>query len=74
MGCKRVCDRFKAKRVGTDSHYVSGHKRCYNCEMFLNWEGLFCPCCGRRLRVKPRNAKAKKAVRDFIVNQIVSNS
>jgi hypothetical protein len=27
--------------------------------LFINWEGLWCPCCGRLLRTKPRAKKLK---------------
>ena len=33
------------------------------CEIFINWEGLWCPCCGYRLRTKPRNLKYKAKLR-----------
>jgi hypothetical protein len=32
--------------------------------MFLNWESLWCPCCGYRLRTKPRNPSYKEKVRE----------
>ena len=27
--------------------------------LFIGWDGLWCPCCGYRLRTKPRNLKYK---------------
>ena len=30
---------------------------------FIKWEGLWCPCCGYRLRTKPRNLKYKAKLR-----------
>jgi hypothetical protein len=37
-------------------------------EIFLKWDGLWCPCCGYRLRTQPRNQefKAKLRARDSI--------
>ena len=32
----------------------------------LKWEGLWCPCCGYRLRTKPRNLKYKAKLRERI--------
>jgi DNA-directed RNA polymerase subunit RPC12/RpoP len=26
----------------------------------MKWGGLWCPCCGSRVRTKPRNSKFKK--------------
>jgi hypothetical protein len=57
MVCRGICVRHKAtKPVGT-GRYTIGQKRCQGCEIFLKWEGLWCPCCGYRLRTKPRNLK-----------------
>lgn len=28
--------------------------------MFITWNNLWCPCCGYRLRTKPRNLKKGK--------------
>jgi hypothetical protein len=43
--------------------YAFGHKRCQICDVFVQWEGIFCPCCGRRLRIGPRNNKFKAKLR-----------
>ncbi|WP_420544465.1 hypothetical protein [Nitrosopumilus sp.] len=53
--CKGVCDRYKATKTQGGSRYANGQKRCQSCELFINWEGLWCPCCGHRLRTMPRN-------------------
>ncbi|MFM8658790.1 MAG: hypothetical protein ACKOCQ_02485, partial [Candidatus Nitrosotenuis sp.] len=50
------------KPVGT-GRYASGQRRCQICEIFIKWEGLWCPCCGYRLRTKPRNLKYKAKLR-----------
>jgi len=39
--------------------YATGQKRCQICEIFIQWDGLMCPCCSYRLRLKPRNMKSK---------------
>jgi hypothetical protein len=33
------------------------------CELFIIWDGLWCPCCGYRLRTRPRNLKFKAKLR-----------
>ena len=43
--------------------YEIGQKRCQICEIFIKWDGLWCPCCGYRLRTKPRNLKYKAKLR-----------
>ena len=55
MTCKGVCDSYKAKRVAGMGRYASGQKRCQICEIFIDWDGRWCPCCKYRLRAKPRN-------------------
>ncbi len=62
MFCKGVCTRYQAKRQGKDgNHYSEGHKRCQVCQIFIKWdESLFCPCCGYRLRTKPRDKNVKQ--------------
>jgi hypothetical protein len=40
-----------------------GQKRCQVCEIYLDWQGTWCPCCGYRLRIRPRNGKYKLILR-----------
>ena len=30
------------------------------CEIFIKWDMIWCPCCGYRLRTRPRNSIFKK--------------
>ena len=56
MTCKGICVLYKA----VSNHYANGHKRCQQCGIFIKWDGLRCPCCGYKLRTRPRNfSKAK---------------
>ncbi len=57
-----MLDTKAQKPVGT-GRYASGQRRCQICEIFIKWEGLWCPCCGYRLRTKPRNLKYKAKLR-----------
>jgi hypothetical protein len=57
MGYKGICGRYKADRPKSDMRYISGQKRCQICEVSINWQSLWCPCCGYRLRVGPRKSK-----------------
>jgi len=56
---------------------LQGAKRCQNCDgRYIGdksqedgtWSGIFCPCCGQRLRLKPRKSKLKEKV--LVENQI----
>ena len=59
MTCKGICIRHKAQKPVGMGRYSMGQKRCQICELFIRWDGLWCPCCGYRLRTKPRNLKYK---------------
>ena len=53
-GCNSVCEKYRATRPIGGLRYSSGQKRCTSCSIFIKWEGLFCPCCGYKLRTMPR--------------------
>lgn len=61
MVCKGICTRFKAIGKGVnEGRYIKGQKRCQRCDIYISWDvSVFCPCCGTRLRYKPRNGKLK---------------
>jgi hypothetical protein len=63
MVCKGICLRHKAMKPAGTGRYSSGQKRCQVCEIFLTWDGVWCPCCGYRLRTRPRNSKFKAELR-----------
>ncbi|MDH5568405.1 MAG: hypothetical protein OEX98_01265 [Nitrosopumilus sp.] len=60
MVCNGVCHRYKAKKPGTSSRYASGQKWCTNCEIFIHWDGKYCPCCDYVLRTKPRGTETRR--------------
>ena len=63
MTCKGICTKYKAQKLVGTGRYASGQRRCQICEIFIKWEGIWCPCCGYRLRTKPRNLKYKAKLR-----------
>ena len=63
MVCKGICVRHKALKPVGNGRYSTGQKRCQICERFLKWDGLWCPCCGYRLRTRPRHFKYKAKLR-----------
>ena len=63
MTCKGICIRHKARKPVGSGRYAIGQKRCQICELFIEWDGLWCPCCGYRLRTRPRNLKYKAKLR-----------
>ncbi len=73
MSCKGVCPQYKAKKPVGIGRYASGQKRCQICELFMHWDGLWCPCCGYRLRGHPRNVTYKEKLKetDFKAGTVV---
>jgi hypothetical protein len=59
MTCKGICIRHKVS-----GRYVNGHKRCQPCTIFIKWEGILFPCCGYKLRTRPRVSKYKEKLRE----------
>ena len=66
MTCKGICIRHKANRPARLGRYSAGQKRCQVCELFINWHGLWLPCCGYSLRTNPRTIKLKDKLRDTL--------
>ena len=61
MHCNESCKKYKAEANSHEGgRYEQGQKRCPECEIFMKWEGLWCPCCGRLLRTKPRSTRLKR--------------
>jgi len=62
MSCNGItCTQHKATKPVRIGRYASGQKRCQICAIFINWEGLWCPCCNYKLRTKPRKVLFKNA-------------
>lgn len=77
MGCKGICDYYKAKSGGTQLRYVNGNARCQVCEIYIRLEGIlckptgkYCKCCGNKIRSKPRLGRCKKAYESLQVIRI----
>ncbi len=72
--CSRICDRYRALKPKKFGRYEMGQKRCNSCAIFLNWNGMWCPCCNYKLRLGPRSSKYKekflkaKSVKKEILN------
>ena len=63
LSCKGVCTRdFTTKKVCRGDK--GDFKRCSRCEVYIEWLGTYCPCCGVRLKHSPRNNIARKNYRE----------
>ena len=59
QSCKNICKRYKKGMTpAIGSMYLAGFARCNICQVFIKWEGLWCPCCGVHLSKKPRYKKS----------------
>ena len=65
MTCNNICSKYKASKPVGIGRYASGQRRCQVCQIFIKWEGLWCPCCGYRLRTKPRKLAYKIKLREY---------
>lgn len=62
--CSGICKRYKSK-----GGYLKGNKKCRMCKIFIKYDkGYFCPCCGFRLKSKPRGSKSRKKLAEKIEN------
>ena len=63
MTCKGKCSLYKAIRPMPISkgisRYAAGQKRCQVCEVWMEWDGIRCPCCSIKLRCHPRRKDGK---------------
>jgi hypothetical protein len=67
MVCKGICIRHRAQKpLGSFGRYATGQKRCQVCSVYMRWGGLWCPCCGCKVRTRPRNSKFKQRFKTLI--------
>ena len=43
MVCKGICSSHKVIRHSNGQRYLIGQKRSQVCQIFIDWEGIFCP-------------------------------
>lgn len=60
-GCRERCERYRYRRRPGGDWYLGDTGRCTSCDIFVRWEGEWCPCCGTKLRKKPRTSGRKRA-------------
>lgn len=63
--CKGQCIvKYETKKTVAKAR-ENGYKRCSKCLVFIKYEGIYCPCCGVRLKNSPRNNKSRKIFQQF---------
>ena len=69
MSCKGVCNKYKVEKIyGKIGRYENGQKRSTVCEIFIKWDGMYCPCCGSMLRTKPKGSQTRHRL--MIIQQV----
>ena len=66
-------DAFKKEYKTTKIHrnaFRNGFFRCRKCEYYIK-DLKYCPCCGTRLAIGPRNAKSKRLLKKDIVRWMI---
>jgi len=62
---------FAFVRATNKIQYDTGQRRCQMCDIFIKWDGIWCPCCGYRLRTIPRWAIQTLSLINQVMNPIV---
>jgi hypothetical protein len=57
MTCKGICIHHKAS-----GRYATENKRQIG-DLFVQCDGLYCPCCERKLKIGPRSLRFKAKLR-----------
>lgn len=67
MACKGKCATLQC-RTRNGLMYANGMKRCQVCDCWFKTESIWCPCCGWKLRVKPKGSYNKKRYWEIVRN------
>lgn len=63
MTCNGICQRYKTRRGTIGGRYKTGQKRCKRCDLFMDYDGLRCPCCKSLFKVTRRDKKYEEKYR-----------
>lgn len=73
MPCNEICkqEQYRFTRIAQEPFYANGASRCNGrCQEWIKWDGLFCICCGVRLRKNPRSKTGKLNQSKIAVSRI----
>jgi len=73
LNCNLICIKYKARKPFVGGRYADGQKRCQGCEIYIKFPGVYCPCCGHRLRTKPRDRGFKAKLREQVRRQTLED-
>jgi len=58
LTCDSRCTHHKSQKPLRSCRY-STEQHCQVCETFIEWDRIFCPCCGHKTRRRNRECKTK---------------
>lgn len=69
MVCKGICEKYKIPKppANNNGSYEMGNRRCTTCELYIKWDGIYCPCCKAQLRNKPHNSRSRKKLQEIAI-------
>ena len=54
--CNDLCQKYRTTRVGpARQRYFGNVKWCNHCQVRMEWDGRYCPCCGIKLSGRAKN-------------------
>lgn len=60
MACKDICRTMKIPHTFGHPKYRNGNVWCKTCNVTFKYEGLYCPCCGYRIRRERRMHRVRR--------------
>ena len=72
--CRGKCVKYRAIQRTSKSFYQQGSKRCSCCMVYLNWNGIRCPCCNAILRIHPKRRDSARLLNNGKSNAHVHSS
>ena len=60
--CKGLCESYKLTSFKSTKRYEENQKRCSKCDVYIVSSDVRCPCCRCKLRITPRENKARKTL------------
>jgi len=64
--CTGRCGAYRAQNQAPRYAWFSGARYCKVCQIYVMWDGNFCPCCRRALARRPHQGKARKIMADRV--------
>lgn len=63
-----ICNNSYCKKFRAPTRHVEGIARCRFCDIFIYWDGSYCPCCNGRVSRRVRNRTRQSSKKRFEKN------